>query len=159
MKRVGCYLLNDEIPDNAKFLHASVVELIKNNEDVMGFFYEIPIKPEITKTPKSIEAQQDADGLIDDVIKFLNIRTGKKFSNKSKETRNKIRARINEVFLFENFTQVIIKKCDEWLEDPKWNQYLRPSTLFGSKFESYLNQKTGTDMKEDLQGELDEVFK
>ncbi|WP_374718234.1 conserved phage C-terminal domain-containing protein, partial [Neobacillus sp.] len=29
----------------------------------------------------------------------------------------------------------------EWLYDPVMCKYLRPSTLFGTNFESYLNQK------------------
>lgn len=36
---------------------------------------------------------------------------------------------------------VIDKKCREWLKNDEMNCYLRPETLFGSKFESYLNQK------------------
>lgn len=34
---------------------------------------------------------------------------------------------------------VIDKKCAEWLNDDKMRSYLRPSTLFGDKFEEYLN--------------------
>lgn len=33
---------------------------------------------------------------------------------------------------------VIDKKCAEWLNDDKMRSYLRPSTLFGDKFEEYL---------------------
>ncbi|MBN8202446.1 conserved phage C-terminal domain-containing protein [Bacillus sp. NTK034] len=29
----------------------------------------------------------------------------------------------------------------EWKIDPQYFRYLRPETLFGSKFEAYLNQK------------------
>ena len=29
------------------------------------------------------------------------------------------------------------------MNDPIWCNYLRPETLFGTKFESYLNQKIG----------------
>jgi hypothetical protein len=36
---------------------------------------------------------------------------------------------------------VIDKKCQEWLGDPKMQQYLRPETLFGTKFEGYLNAR------------------
>ena len=32
-------------------------------------------------------------------------------------------------------------KCDEWGKDEKMCKFLRPETLFGTKFESYLNQK------------------
>jgi hypothetical protein len=38
---------------------------------------------------------------------------------------------------------VIDLKSVEWLSDPHWNKFLRPETLFGTKFESYLNQQEG----------------
>ena len=41
----------------------------------------------------------------------------------------------------DDFKTVIDKKCAEWLGNPKMEQYLRPETLFGTKFESYLNAK------------------
>lgn len=36
---------------------------------------------------------------------------------------------------------MIDKKCSEWLGNSKMEQYLRPETLFGTKFEGYLNAK------------------
>ena len=44
--------------------------------------------------------------------------------------------------------EVIDKKAADWLGDPKVEQYLRPSTLFGSKFEQYLNQPDSARKKE-----------
>ena len=44
-----------------------------------------------------------------------------------------------EGYTVEDFVAVIDKKCAEWLHDPKMRAYLRPETLFGSKFEGYLN--------------------
>ena len=34
-------------------------------------------------------------------------------------------------------------KCQDWLNDEKMSQYLQPSTLFGNKFDQYLNQRKG----------------
>jgi uncharacterized phage protein (TIGR02220 family) len=42
-----------------------------------------------------------------------------------------------------DFQRVIDLKAAEWKDDPYWSQFLRPVTLFGPKFESYLNQKSG----------------
>ena len=39
----------------------------------------------------------------------------------------------------EDFENVIEKKCAAW-KGTEMEQYLRPETLFGTKFESYLNQ-------------------
>lgn len=48
-------------------------------------------------------------------------------------------ARLNEGYTVEDFYTVIDKKYDEW-QGTEREKYLRPETLFGNKFESYLNQ-------------------
>ena len=74
------------------------------------------------------------------IIDYLNEKAGKEFKFKSKDTQKHINARLSEGFTVENFKTVIDKKCVEWL-GTDWEQYLRPATLFGTKFESYLNAK------------------
>ncbi|TDA22015.1 replication protein [Extibacter muris] len=74
------------------------------------------------------------------VVEYLNQKTGKSFRDKSKDTQRHIRARANEGYVFEDFVKVIDNKCAEWT-GTDMEQYLRPSTLFGAKFEGYLNQK------------------
>ena len=80
------------------------------------------------------------------VIDYLNEkteRTGKeKYSSTSTKTQKLIRARLREKYELEDFKIVIDKKCKEWL-GTDMEKYLRPETLFGNKFESYLKQKTG----------------
>ena len=58
----------------------------------------------------------------------------------SKNTTKHIKARINDGYTLEDFKTVIDKKCSEWL-NTDMEKYLCPDTLFGSKFEKYLNQK------------------
>ena len=43
--------------------------------------------------------------------------------------------------------KVIDVKTAEWLNDSDMSKYLRPTTLFGAKFESYLNQKPVTNTR------------
>lgn len=80
------------------------------------------------------------------VIDYLNEkteRTGKeKYSSTSTKTQTLIKARLREKYELEDFKIVIDKKCKEWL-GTDMEKYLRPETLFGNKFESYLKQKTG----------------
>ena len=75
-----------------------------------------------------------------EVVDFLNSRTGTNYRASSKKTRELIRARINEGYTLEDFKIVIDKKSREWINDNKMKGYLRPETLFGTKFEGYLNQ-------------------
>jgi uncharacterized phage protein (TIGR02220 family) len=49
-------------------------------------------------------------------------------------------ARYNEDFTLDDFKKVIDVKSAEWKNDKKQNKFLRPETLFGTKFEGYLNQ-------------------
>ena len=75
-----------------------------------------------------------------EIIVHLNNRTGSKYKPTTSKTQKLIKARWNEGFRLEDFKTVIDKKSAEWLDDKKMEVYLRPPTLFGPKFESYLNQ-------------------
>ncbi|MEH7178291.1 conserved phage C-terminal domain-containing protein [Neobacillus vireti] len=78
-----------------------------------------------------------------EIIGYLNEKAGKNFKLSSIKTRELIHARYREGFTLEDFTRVINLKSADWLSDPAWNKFLRPETLFGTKFESYLNQQEG----------------
>lgn len=75
------------------------------------------------------------------VISYLNEKTGSKFKWQSKDTQKHINARVTEGYTLDDFKKVIDIKCAEWLGDARMCKYLRPSTLFGTKFEGYLNQR------------------
>lgn len=78
---------------------------------------------------------------IKQIVDYLNLKTKSKFKYSSKTTQTKIIARLNEGYTLDDFIVVIDKKTDEWLEDSEFSKYLCPETLFGTKFEKYLNQK------------------
>ena len=75
-----------------------------------------------------------------EIVDYLNNSAGTNYRASSKKTRELIKARINEGFTLEDFKVVIEKKTREWINDNKMKGYLRPETLFGTKFEGYLNQ-------------------
>ena len=79
--------------------------------------------------------------LIIDIVEYLNEKAGKNFKAGSKTTASHISARLSEGYTVDDFKTVIDNKVAEWGNDPKMSQYLRPETLFGTKFEGYLNQK------------------
>ncbi len=47
---------------------------------------------------------------------------------------------MSEGFTVENFITVNEKKVKQWLHDPAMSKYLRPETLYGKKFDGYLNE-------------------
>lgn len=77
------------------------------------------------------------------VLDYLNAKAGTNYKASSKATQQHINARLAEGYTVDDFKAVIDKKCTEWLGG-NFEQYLRPSTLFGSKFEQYLNGKQQT---------------
>lgn len=77
------------------------------------------------------------------IVEHLNARAGTSYKASTKKTKEVIHARLAEGFTVEDFKTVIDKKCSEWI-GTEFEQYLRPATLFGTKFESYLNAKVVT---------------
>ena len=75
-----------------------------------------------------------------EIIDYLNSKIGTRYQASSKATQRLINARTNENFTVEDFKRVIDIKAAAWKDDPKMSQYLRPKTLFGTNFESYLNE-------------------
>lgn len=86
---------------------------------------------------KDRDKERDRD--TENIISFLNSTTGSKYKASTDKTRRLIAARLAEGFTIDDFKAVITKKAKEW-QNTDMAQYLRPETLFGTKFEGYLNQ-------------------
>ena len=86
-----------------------------------------------------------------EIINYLNRVADKKYRHTTKAHQRHIKARLREGFIVDDFKKVIDIKATEWKNDKNMNQYLRPETLFGTKFESYLNQNMPVKQK----GEID----
>ena len=74
-----------------------------------------------------------------EIINYLNDVSGKNYRSTTNKTRSSIKARWNEGFVVDDFKSVIDKKCSEW-KNTDMEKYIRPETLFGTKFEGYLNE-------------------
>jgi predicted phage replisome organizer/uncharacterized phage protein (TIGR02220 family) len=72
------------------------------------------------------------------IISRLNEKAGTNYKATGKATQGHINARIAEGYTIDDFYTVIDKKCAEW-KGGDMEKYLRPETLFGNKFENYLN--------------------
>ena len=77
------------------------------------------------------------------VVTRLNELASTKYKASTKKTQTLISARVKEGFNEDDFYKVIEVKTKEWL-GTEMEKYLRPQTLFGTKFENYLNQKEKT---------------
>lgn len=76
-----------------------------------------------------------------EIIDYLNEKAGKQFKHNTGKSKRCIEARWNEGFRLDDFKKVIDIKTSEWLGTSQ-EKYLRPETLFGTKFEGYLNQES-----------------
>ncbi|WP_050950824.1 conserved phage C-terminal domain-containing protein [Limosilactobacillus gastricus] len=73
------------------------------------------------------------------IVDYLNQQSGNHYRSTTTKTRTLIKARVKEGFTIDDFKAVIDHQCANWKGDPKMERYLRPETLFGTKFEGYLN--------------------
>lgn len=75
-----------------------------------------------------------------EIVAYLNSVCDTHFKHSSKTTQQHIKARLEEGYTVDDFKLVIDKKHFEWKNNTQMVGFLRPQTLFGNKFESYLNQ-------------------
>jgi uncharacterized phage protein (TIGR02220 family) len=101
---------------------------IENRDIVPDEPEQVPAK----KTRQPVPPYQE-------IIDYLNKKANKNFKASSKETRRLILARWKDGYKLEDFQRVIDGRVAKWYTDAKMQEYLRPMTLFSSKFESYLN--------------------
>ncbi|TYC47772.1 hypothetical protein ESZ50_11390, partial [Weissella muntiaci] len=91
------------------------------------------------KQVESVKKGRADNYLVKIPIAYLNQIAGKQYKFVEKSTKL-VHARLAEGFALNDFKIVIDTKVAEWINDANMNKYLRPETLFGNKFESYLNQ-------------------
>lgn len=91
-----------------------------------------------------------------EIVDYLNEKTDRQFKSTTKKTQSLIRARLNEGWEVEHFKTVIDNKVAQWKDDNKMQRYLRPDTLFGTKFEGYLNEDAPKKSKQEGWFERDE---
>ena len=136
----GFYPEGKAIPNINTNINTNINNNINNNNNID---YKKENKKE--KDGNSQENQIETlvpKGAYEEILNYLNEKTKRNFRN-IETNRKHIRARFNESksspYTVEDFKRVIDNKCAEWLGDEKMQKYLRPETLFGRKFESYLN--------------------
>lgn len=104
-----------------------------NSRDTVSIPYEYGIDTSDTDTV-SITAS------ITDIISYMNEKLGTRYRENNKATIRHIKARLSEGYTVDDFKKVIDKKYKSW-NGTDMAKYLRPETLFGTKFESYLNER------------------
>ena len=117
---------------------------------------EIELEKEIEIEIKNIHSpakQNNTPKEVYEIIDYLNLKTGKSYKHTTKKTQSLIKARLNEHFTVDDFKKVINNMCAKWI-GTKWEEYLRPNTLFAGRFDDYLNQ---TPTKSETRERIDNV--
>ena len=95
-----------------------------------------------SKKKQSSKPEKDKKAIDEAVYEAITAHLNDKINTNYKATTEATRSLINEWlkvgYNVEDFKTVIDRKCAEWL-GTDMAKYLRPQTLFGNKFESYLN--------------------
>ena len=90
---------------------------------------------------KKKEKDKERIIIIKEIVEYLNLKLNAKYRYSTKATKECINARLEEGFTVDDFKKVIDKQYDNWI-NTEWEKYLRPQTLFGTRFEGYLNAPT-----------------
>lgn len=86
------------------------------------------------------EESERTRAICSEVIEYLNLKAQTRYRASTPRTRQLIRARLSEGFVLDDFKIVIDKKVADW-KGTEWEKFLWPETLFGTKFEGYLNAR------------------
>ena len=121
------------------------LKIEKNRNAIYFLSKESEIAPVIKKTKaptkqKSIESTSET---IKEIIEYLNQCAGTVFKPSSKIAVTNINLRLKEGYSLDDFKKVIYIKSNKWL-NTDYAQHLNPKTLFGDKFENYVNENLTT---------------
>lgn len=125
-------------------LNSSKIHLQKNanqyDEKNKPIPVSIPVSYTDNNTGNILSGKPDPSSFVHEVVSYLNEKAGTKYRDTSEKTKKLVVARWREGWREKEFRAVIDTKCADWLRNPDMAKYLRPETLFGTKFESYLNE-------------------
>ena len=89
---------------------------------------------------ENVSTSVDVWSLSESVLGYLNEKAGTNYKTDAATSVRLISDLSHKGYTESDMIAVIDKKVSAWLGDAKVEQYLRPSTLFGPKFEQYLSE-------------------
>ena len=118
-----------------------------NNETIRTNKHIVRKQASAQRPAPSRPWNEEEGAKVSEVVQSLNEETGSHYRPTSKATMRHVLARLREGFTVEDCKEVIRKKSEEW-GGTDMAKYLRPETLFGPKFEGYLNAPEDPKAKE-----------
>lgn len=148
------YLYRERVRENGKVAGCvwHVFQSPANEDEIHDLVFQTGENPTGESTNnkllniESTEEESTRDSPADDfateigeVVSYLNDVCGTSYRQSAKKTREKVIARLREGFTVDDMKLVIDNRNALWSSDRRMREYLRPETLFGPKFEGYLN--------------------
>ncbi|WP_411501413.1 conserved phage C-terminal domain-containing protein [Bacillus thuringiensis] len=153
IEKISIYYQNPVTFESNTLLHSNVIPSDVQTGEALTLKRKTNTKSTTKNTTKittlkdnmsSDQKEQSKDCIpYEEIVSYLNEKTRKSYKHKTAKTRTLIKARFNDGFTLDDFKRVIDIKSSQWLKDSHMSQYLRPETLFGTKFEGYLNENVG----------------
>ena len=136
-KLVDKGLLEKVVRDGRTNLYRTINPFEKNINDVSSVNVENQCND---KKYRKLDNQFDTE--VNEIINYLNNKLNSRYRSSNTATKKLIVSKLNSGFTVEDFKIVINNKFNDWFNNQEMSKYLRPTTLFGNKFENYLNQKS-----------------
>lgn len=137
--------------------YLTIVDAIKSDD--VSIQYQYPMDTKRTNKEKEKEKEKEKkkekESMSDssnqtecsipysEIIDYLNEKCITRYRDTTAKTKSLIKARWNEGFRVDDFNRVVDIKTEQWLNNEDMQKFLRPETLFGTKFEGYLNEVGG----------------
>ena len=100
---------------------------------------EVEVEVDKKEEPNPLSGKPDDAPPFSEIVGYLNERTGKQYRADSGKAKRAISARWHEGYTLADFRRVVDNQLAAWGGDERMAAYLRPETLFGAKFDGYLN--------------------
>ena len=160
------YSINKKVIDDVNSVTEDV-NLVTSDVNLVNTNSKLSLHNNINNNNNNINKytkEKELVNKIESIITYLNHICNTKFRAGTEATRKLIRKHINEGFTEDDFKAVIDSKYKEWGEKPKlfpngmWsNEFLRPTTLFGDKFETYVYEARTRESSESSEGMFNSV--
>ncbi len=140
------YLIKTEFKTNGVKFNKYKVNLQITNEFNGGGKETLPVVKKFNKGSKeTLPNNITDDNILNNIkyiIEYLNQKAGTHYRYTTPKTQKSLKTLLtgSQPYTVQECITVIDKKCSDWI-GTEYEKFLRPETLFGGKFENYLNAK------------------
>ncbi|MFH2030300.1 MAG: conserved phage C-terminal domain-containing protein [Bacteroidota bacterium] len=126
------------------------VPLSREREKGKGMEKQLEASRELDNGAITVKTTLSDNIIVREIVEDLNNVVDSNYKYTTKLTISLINARLKDGFTLDDFKAVHRKMFKCWFNKPDYVRFLRPETLYGNKFEGYLNQKEVNNLMSDV---------